>query len=269
MSVVIVMIEPWELAAQVHHHFFKDHAERFLLEHSRYEEWVLFIVEDGSFEFEFDGTKGTAAAGELVLFPRLTNIYRKVLTPLSFHFFIFDWLNSAEEEKEAFSRIPRGKFQVYDASRLHSTLAQLRAVSEKPDPLSVARRNHMFKDIWLTYWSGESEMLPNSRDPLMNESLRRIMQQALGKFSLKTVADELRLSPSQFTQKFTKQFGKNPMDYVTELRLQQAQKLLKETSLPMSAIASRCGYENEYYFSRIFKQKMAVSPSNYRKAFRI
>ncbi|WP_165930813.1 AraC family transcriptional regulator [Paenibacillus sp. BK033] len=263
------MIEPWELAAQVHHHFFKDHADRFLLEHSRYEEWVLFIVEDGSFEFEFDGTKGTAAAGELVLFPRLTNIYRKVLTPLSFHFFIFDWLNSAEEEKEAFSRIPRGKFQVYDASRLHSTLAQLRAVSEKPDPLSVARRNHMFKDIWLTYWSGESEMLPNSRDPLMNESLRRIRQQALGKFSLKTVADELRLSPSQFTQKFTKQFGKNPMDYVTELRLQQAQKLLKETSLPMSAIASRCGYENEYYFSRIFKQKMAVSPSNYRKAFRI
>ncbi|MBP3963001.1 AraC family transcriptional regulator [Paenibacillus lignilyticus] len=240
-----------------------------MLEHSRYNEWLLFVVEDGSFEFECNGTKGIAANGDLVLLPCGTDIYRKALTPLSFHFFIFDWTNSDEEVKEVSSRIPRGKFQIQDASRFQSTLAQLRSVSEKPDSLSVARRNLLFKDIWLTYWSGESEMMPSSSDPLMNESLRRIRQQALGRFNLKTIADELWLSPSQFTQKFTKQFGKTPMDYVTELRLQQARKLLKDTSLPMSAIAARCGYENEYYFSRIFKQKMAVSPSNYRKALRI
>lgn len=240
-----------------------------MLEHSLYSDWVMFIVEDGRFEFECDGTKGIAANGDFVLFPPGFAIYRKALTPLSFHFFVFNWAYSAEEAKEAYGRIPRGKFQIPNASRLQSTLALLRAVSEKLDPLSVARRNHLFKDLWLAYCSNETDMEPDSGDPLMNEGLRRIKQQALGKFSLKTIADELLLSPSQFTQKFTKQFGQNPMDYVTELRLQQAQRLLRDTALPLSAIAARCGYENEYYFSRIFKQKLAITPSRYRTAFRI
>lgn len=263
------MIKPWELAATVHHHFFREKADQFMLEHSRYAEWVMFIVEDGSFEFEFSGTKGIASNGDLVIFPPESDIYRKVRTTLSFHFFIFDWSHSIEEAEEAYTHIPRGKFQIHDSSRLQSSLRLLRALSERLDPLTLARKNHLFKDLWLAYLSGESEILPDTVDPLMNEALRRIQQRALGNFSLKSVADALLLSPSQLTQKFSKQFGKKPIDYVTELRLQQAQRLLRETSMPLSAIASRCGYDNEYYFSRIFKQKMDIPPSKYRKDFRI
>jgi transcriptional regulator GlxA family with amidase domain len=117
--------------------------------------------------------------------------------------------------------------------------------------------------------SNEMELAPNADDPLMNQALRSIQQRALGKLSLSTLAKELQLSPAQLTQKFTLRFGKNPMSYITELRLQKAQALLRETNLTLAGIASRCGYDNEYYLSRIFKRKLGMTPSEYRYVSRL
>ncbi len=263
------MVEAWELIPHIKYHIYVENAERFMLDQAAYEDWILFIVEDGSFAFEFDHIRGVAANRDLVICPPNHVFHRRALTLLSFHFIIFDWSPDIESAKTTINPFPNGKFHIRDSQRLQSTLTLLRSLSGKQDSFSVRRKNHLLEDLWLTYMSNEMELAPNADDPLMNQALRSIQQRALGKLSLSTLAKELQLSPAQLTQKFTLRFGKNPMGYITELRLQKAQALLRETNLTLAGIASRSGYDNEYYLSRIFKRKLGMTPSEYRYVSRL
>ena len=58
--------------------------------------------------------------------------------------------------------------------------------------------------------------------------------------------------------------GKSPKEYLTEYRIKQACRLLKETDLSISAIAYSVGFENNLYFSKAFKKQKGLSPSEYR-----
>lgn len=75
-------------------------------------------------------------------------------------------------------------------------------------------------------------------------------------------------SERQFIRLFKETLGCIPIDYITNLRMQKAHELLKTSSLPIAEIASRCGYNDSNYFSRIFKKHNAETPSEYRFNFR-
>ncbi|MGI6070214.1 MAG: response regulator transcription factor [Blautia sp.] len=60
--------------------------------------------------------------------------------------------------------------------------------------------------------------------------------------------------------------GKTFVEYLTELRMEQAKKLLKETELKSYEIAELCGFSNPTYFSTVFKSAYGMSPSAYKKA---
>ena len=56
-----------------------------------------------------------------------------------------------------------------------------------------------------------------------------------------------------------------PKEYLTEYRIRQACHLLRETGLSVASIAYSVGFEDNLYFSKAFKKKMQMSPSQYRK----
>jgi two-component system response regulator YesN len=86
-------------------------------------------------------------------------------------------------------------------------------------------------------------------------------------FSLQDAADYVGLSKNHLSRVFHDGTGVRFWDYVTELRIRNAVRLLTETDLPMSQIAERCGYETEAYFNRKFKQLKGESPGKYRKKY--
>ena len=53
--------------------------------------------------------------------------------------------------------------------------------------------------------------------------------------------------------------------YIRRMRIRQAQKLLSETSLTVSAISEQCGFTDYNYFCRIFKKETGMSARDYRK----
>lgn len=55
------------------------------------------------------------------------------------------------------------------------------------------------------------------------------------------------------------------IDYFIQIKIQQACQLLDYSNLRINEISSRIGYEDPYYFSRIFKKVTGVSPDNYKK----
>lgn len=59
--------------------------------------------------------------------------------------------------------------------------------------------------------------------------------------------------------------GCSPQEYLVNLRMDKAQSLLKKTDLPINAIASAVGYQDQLAFSKIFKQNFGVSPRAFRE----
>ena len=71
---------------------------------------------------------------------------------------------------------------------------------------------------------------------------------------LQDIADELKLSKSYINAAFKKYTGRAPVDFFINLKMQEACKLLKSTNLYIVDIGQRLGYNDPYYFSRIFKR---------------
>ena len=59
--------------------------------------------------------------------------------------------------------------------------------------------------------------------------------------------------------------GKTFSEYLTYLRMEQAKKLLRETHDKIYAVAVAVGYEDAFYFSRIFKRETGMTPGDWRK----
>lgn len=73
------------------------------------------------------------------------------------------------------------------------------------------------------------------------------------------------LSVSRFAHLFTEKYGISPYKYLLNIRLNQAKYLLTQTNIQITENAKSIGYEDPFYFSRIFKKYIGVSPNNYRQ----
>ena len=59
--------------------------------------------------------------------------------------------------------------------------------------------------------------------------------------------------------------GKPPNEYIIELRLQFAKNMLSGTNMSIKQISEHIGYNDPYFFSRLFKKHIGISPQEYRK----
>jgi YesN/AraC family two-component response regulator len=84
------------------------------------------------------------------------------------------------------------------------------------------------------------------------------------KISLKEVAEISGLSAPYFSTIFKEEMGENFSSYLNQLRVEKASQLLRETSQSLSEIAGACGFEDQSWFSKIFKTYTGLSPGKYR-----
>lgn len=73
------------------------------------------------------------------------------------------------------------------------------------------------------------------------------------------------ISEAHFCRLFKKAVGKSATEYINEYRVQKAAILLKNTDESISGIASRVGFDDLNYFSRVFKRHLGLSPVKYRE----
>ena len=85
---------------------------------------------------------------------------------------------------------------------------------------------------------------------------------------LKKIATNLGISYSKFRIDFKKQTGSSPLQYFLLLKIEKAKELLLNTNKSQKEIAFEMGFESDYYFNRLFKQKTGMTPGNYRTTIR-
>ncbi len=62
---------------------------------------------------------------------------------------------------------------------------------------------------------------------------------------------------------FLKQYKLTPKQYILQMRIQKAKQLLEESPFTVAAISEKCGFSNPYHFSRAFKQRTGLTPTQY------
>ncbi len=86
-----------------------------------------------------------------------------------------------------------------------------------------------------------------------------------GPFDLDELAAVACLSPAHFCHLFSRQVGVSPGEYVIRLRMYRARQLLSDPSLSVSRVANLVGYDDPYYFSRLFRKRHGRCPSEFRR----
>ena len=84
------------------------------------------------------------------------------------------------------------------------------------------------------------------------------------KISLREIAKFAGLSAPYFSTIFKEEMGENLSRYVNRLRVEKASKMLLETDSPLSEISSACCFEDQSWFTKIFKAFTGISPGKYR-----
>ena len=83
--------------------------------------------------------------------------------------------------------------------------------------------------------------------------------------SLQQIADSAFLGKRECLRCFQRTIGTSPMQYTIDLRLRRARQLLLETDLPLVDICTECGFQDQSYFIKAFRERMGTSPARFRK----
>ena len=81
------------------------------------------------------------------------------------------------------------------------------------------------------------------------------------------LSDEFHLSAQYISQLFKSEIGVNVLAYLTNIRMEQAKKLLLATPLSIADISAQSGYADYRVFTKAFKKTEGVTPSQYRREF--
>ena len=102
-------------------------------------------------------------------------------------------------------------------------------------------------------------------EPEIVDSARLYIDQNFKKeIRLKTLADIAGMTPAAFSRFFRTRTGKTVSDYIIDIRLGYASRLLVDTHTSVSEICYSCGFNNISNFNRIFKKKKGCSPTAFR-----
>ena len=98
--------------------------------------------------------------------------------------------------------------------------------------------------------------------------ITRYLQEHLAEeISLSILAEEFHLSAQYISQLFKSEIGVGFLAYLTNIRMEQAKKLLLSTPLPIAEVSEQSGYGDYRVFTKVFKKSEGITPSQYRRDF--
>ncbi|RXZ78513.1 helix-turn-helix domain-containing protein [Paenibacillaceae bacterium] len=106
--------------------------------------------------------------------------------------------------------------------------------------------------------------LGGRRTDLVSQATRYIETSYSEAITAQGLAELLGCSSSYLSRLFKKQLGTTPNEYLIQVRIEHASRLLTETKAPLQEISASIGYLDVYYFSRVFKKQTGVPPLRFR-----
>lgn len=96
---------------------------------------------------------------------------------------------------------------------------------------------------------------------IVNAILQYLSQNYMKSISLYRLAHNMYLSPVYISKIFKEETGESPINHLIRIRLTKANELLNAGDIPIKAVARSVGYEDAYYFSKLYKKYYGIPPS--------
>lgn len=122
-----------------------------------------------------------------------------------------------------------------------------------------------FKKMLLEYTADINNTKNHAENPVVAKVCDYINTHLSEELSLDQMSEYAGVSSFYLSKIFKEEKGVNYIAFVTDRRLEMGQKLLKESQLSIKEITAEIGYNDQNYFSRLFKNKFGLSPSEYRR----
>ena len=156
------------------------------------------------------------------------------------------------------------------SSEMGKILERLWQFYETPSPfhmkLCVLELLHLLldagnvvKEKTLTFYTSVQVEIAKKAEQILTADLKQHIP-------MKQVAQQFGVSETSLKNYFRGVYGKNVSDYLRDLRMSMAEKLLTETTLSISEIAAQIGYTKQGKFAEVFRQQFQMNPLEYRRS---
>lgn len=105
----------------------------------------------------------------------------------------------------------------------------------------------------------------NKSDQKIEEAVKYIEAHYAEDLNMAVVSNHISMNYSLFSYSFKQYTGSNFVNFLKDIRMREAQKLLADTDMRIIEISRKVGYDNEKHFMKLFKNTYGVSPTEYRK----
>lgn len=127
----------------------------------------------------------------------------------------------------------------------------------------------VLQDVLLDLHEPEATAAPDRRAEAFRRLAERVKAKPAAGFDEEEEARRLGLSPVHFRRLFVEHAGMPPHRFLVRARTAHAEQLLRTTDLPLKVVAERCGFYDEYHFSRLYRREYQVPPATYRRRVRL
>lgn len=108
----------------------------------------------------------------------------------------------------------------------------------------------------------------HSENEIIRQAQQYISAHIREKLSVPSVARQVDVSPSYLTALFHKNLQISPGEYIRRIKLQESKQMIRENNLNFTQIAAELQYSTVHHFSRQFKEKFGITPTEYAKSVR-
>ncbi len=225
----------------------------------------LIYLKEGSFVVDIEGRREKMSAGDCIILPDYIYFRRNVCEPI-----VFVYVKFACNTQCPFSmQLPYGKVDFIDRERFLCNITVLEKMLYSDDLCVVGYREHILNDILFQVYfeqngKGISQLEFCYSDRLINDAAEYIESHICQKIAVEDICSALLTNASTLGFKFRRETGMSVGEFITDRRMKKAEHLLLSSTYNISEIARRCGYDNVYYFSTVFKKTHGTPPSAYR-----
>jgi AraC-like DNA-binding protein len=168
-------------------------------------------------------------------------------------------------------RLPR--FKVIDAplaARAVERFSALRAAMARQDAASELRVGSLLLELVAFYLEAPERGAGAERSHRALARFRAALdERACEPVTIERLASEAGLSADHLRELFQARYGSRPVEYRAQIRLARARELLASTTLGVAEVARRAGYDDPLYFSRVFRARFGMTPSELIRRFRL
>ncbi|MFH1904858.1 MAG: AraC family transcriptional regulator [bacterium] len=124
----------------------------------------------------------------------------------------------------------------------------------------------IFRDMTSKSYSVKKQRYSSWKRKVVDEAISFMQGKLDNPLTLIEIAQHVYLSPNYFSSLFHTKTKRTVFECLSNLRIEKARALLRDTNMKIGKIAEKVGYQSPYYFSYAFKKSEGISPFSYRKS---